>query len=105
MSYRYTHGLALTLLLKTGNCFKGKGDSLPSRSLKRIGLGEQMGPERIIQNDILRFLWSKDIYCFQIKTTGTWDPTRATFRKPSPMYKRGVADILGVLPDGKFFAI
>lgn len=64
-----------------------------------------MQPEKQIENDILRFLWSRDIYCWKIKSVGTYDPTKRLFRKPSPFYKKGVSDILGCLPDGRLLAI
>jgi hypothetical protein len=64
-----------------------------------------MQPEKQIENDILRFLWSRDIYCWKVKSVGTWDEKRGRFRKPSPFYKKGVSDIIGLLPCGKLLAI
>lgn len=64
-----------------------------------------MQPEKRLENDILRFLWSKDIYCWKVKSVGTFDPKKRVFRKPSPFYKKGVSDILGILPTGTLFAI
>lgn len=64
-----------------------------------------MQPEKIIENDIIRFLWSRDIYVWKCKTVGTFDQKLGRFRKPSPFYKKGVSDILGILPDGRFLAI
>lgn len=40
----------------------------------------------------------------KIKTTGTFDQKIGKFRKPSPWYRKGVSDILGIYK-GKFLAI
>lgn len=45
----------------------------------------------------------KGIFCWRNNTTGVFDPTKKTFRTFSGL--RGVADILGVLDDGRFLAI
>ncbi len=61
--------------------------------------------EKQIENMILNWLSWKDIYAWKVKTTGTWNEKRKRFLKPSPLYRTGIADILGILPDGKLLAI
>ncbi len=46
----------------------------------------------------------KGILAFKIKSMGTYDPTLKRFRSPSPWYRKGVSDILGIF-NGKFLAI
>lgn len=60
--------------------------------------------ESAIEKQILSWLKLKSIMAWKIKTTGTWDPNRGQFRKPSPWYRVGVADILGIYK-GKPLAI
>lgn len=60
--------------------------------------------EKIIENHILAWLKFKGIFSFKIKSMGTYDPKIGRFRAPSPWYRKGVADILGIYK-GKFLAI
>lgn len=41
---------------------------------------------------------------FKIKSMGTFDVKLGGFRRPSPWYRKGVSDILGIY-NGKFLAI
>lgn len=61
--------------------------------------------EKEIENDILRWLGLKNIYSWKVKTVGTFDTKLGRFRKSSPLYKKGVSDILGILDDGTFLAL
>lgn len=62
--------------------------------------------ETQIQRSILQYLHLKKIFCWRNNSTGIYDSTRDIYRKASGVgYIKGVADILGVLPDGKFLAI
>lgn len=61
--------------------------------------------EKQIENDILRYLKLTGYFVFKIKSVGTFDPKLGRFRRSSPMYMKGVSDILGILPDGRFLAI
>lgn len=61
-------------------------------------------PEKILENQILGYLKYRQIFAFKIKTVGTYDPKLQRFRKPSPWYRRGVSDIVGIYR-GKPFAI
>ncbi len=61
-------------------------------------------PEKLIENSILSWLRWKGIFAMKIKTTGTFDQKLGKFRKPSPWYRKGVSDILGIYK-GKFLAI
>lgn len=65
-----------------------------------------MGPEKIIETQILNWLnYQPQIFAFKINTTGTFDPTRKVFRTIKNRHiHKGTADILGV-KNGKFFAI
>jgi hypothetical protein len=62
-------------------------------------------PEKIIQKQILQFLSAYGIFVFRINTTGVFDPKRKVFRSLSGFSMKGVADILGILPGGRFLAI
>jgi VRR-NUC domain-containing protein len=63
-------------------------------------------PEKIIENQILSFLRSKRIYCWKQPNGGFFDTRIGKFRKQqSPFAIQGVADILGLLPNGRFLAI
>ena len=59
--------------------------------------------EKHIQEAIKEYLELKKIYCWINKTQGTWDNNLKIFRKNTT--KKGIADILGILPNGKFLAI
>lgn len=62
--------------------------------------------EKGIENQILNYLSARGIYCFKIQTVGIYDSKRKAYRKSyNPYHRKGVSDILGVLPDGTFFAI
>lgn len=61
--------------------------------------------ETEIQTMILDFLNKKGIFCFRVNTTGIYDPTTQTYRRPGKFSLKGTSDILGILPDGRFLAI
>lgn len=61
--------------------------------------------EKMIQDQILSFLKSKQIFAWQNKSTGTYDPTKKMFRRPGLWFKKGTSDILGILPGGLLLAI
>ncbi len=52
--------------------------------------------EKQIENLILSWLKFNNIMAWKIKTTGTYDTKLGRFRKPSPWYRTGVSDILGI---------
>ncbi len=53
-------------------------------------------PEKLIENEILRELLHRKVFCWKTKTVGTFDPKLGRFRKPSPLYRKGVSDIIGI---------
>lgn len=59
--------------------------------------------EKDIQKKILIWLGLKGIFAWTNKTQGTFDPIRKVFRTSNQL--KGVPDILGVLPDGRFLGI
>lgn len=62
--------------------------------------------EKVIENLILKYLAYCRIFAWKNNSTGVYDPTKKTFRaNKNPYAIKGVADILGVLPDGKLLAI
>ena len=62
--------------------------------------------EKQIENSILQWLNLNGIFAFKINTTGIYDPTKNVFRSIQNKYiQKGCADILGVLPGGRFLAI
>lgn len=63
-------------------------------------------PEKVIQAHILSFLQFIGVYAWRNQSTGVYDPTRKVFRRPMSKHAiKGVSDILGILPDGRFLAI
>lgn len=59
--------------------------------------------ETQLQKAIVEYLTIHGIFCWVNKTGGTYDPTKRIFR--SGTTTKGIADILGILPGGKFLAI
>ena len=59
--------------------------------------------ESDIQKAILQYLELKKIFAWSNKTQGTFDSKGNFFRKSNML--KGVSDILGILPNGKFLAI
>jgi len=63
-------------------------------------------PEKAIENQILHFLYKKKIFAWKNQSTGVYDPIKKIYRKSNnPFHIKGVSDILGILPDGRFLAI
>lgn len=60
--------------------------------------------ESEIQAKIMQWLEYNKIFAWVNKTQGTFDPARKKFRRNSKQLK-GVPDILGILPDGRFLGI
>jgi hypothetical protein len=59
-----------------------------------------------IQTAILNYLVGElGIYAWRNNNTGVFDPKSGQFRALGAYAIKGVADILGVLPDGKLLAI
>lgn len=93
--------------------YKSKGcleltQSVYDKAKERVPITTNSKPkilEKEIENNILRYLGSINIFAWKTKTVGTFDQRLGKFRKSSPMYKKGVADIVGILPDGKLLAI
>jgi hypothetical protein len=61
--------------------------------------------EKQIENSIIEFLQRKGVFVWKNQSTAIYDPTRKAFRKVGKYQLSGVADIIGVLADGKFLAI
>lgn len=65
-----------------------------------------MALEKQLEKSILQYLTYNRIFAFKVNNTGIYDPIKKIWRKPnSPYILKGVSDILGVLPSGKFLAI
>jgi len=61
-------------------------------------------PEKLIEQSIINWLTIRGFYVWKQKTTGTYDPKIRRFRK-NPHMRKGVSDIIGVIPVGRFLAI
>ena len=59
--------------------------------------------ESEIQKACLEFLQWNKIFCYINTSSGVYDPTRRVFRTNKNM--KGVSDIIGICPDGRFLAI
>ena len=65
-----------------------------------------MQPERYVENQIFSFLKSLGIFCYKTDSVGIFDPTKRIYRSnKNPHRIKGVSDVIGILPGGKFFAI
>ena len=54
-------------------------------------------PEGLIEKAILRYLGTRgDCLFWKVKTTGTYDAKLGRYRASSPLYRKGVADIICV---------
>ena len=60
--------------------------------------------ETDLRNQILDWLMYRNIYAWLNNTAGTYSKRTKSYFK-NPRLKKGVADILGILPNGKLFAI
>lgn len=56
-------------------------------------------PEGKIQSTIINHLRANGVYCWRNNNGATYDPKINTYRS-NPLAKRGVADIIGILPGG-----
>lgn len=62
--------------------------------------------EKQIENNILTFLKEIGIFCWKNQSVGVWSQERKQYLKPHNQHHiKGVADILGILPSGRFLAI
>lgn len=62
--------------------------------------------EKDIENIILEYLMYRSVFAWKNNTMGVYDKNRGTYRKNMNKYAiNGVADILGVLPNGRMLAI
>lgn len=59
-------------------------------------------PEIIIQKAILIYLQHLNIFAWRNNNTGLFDPRTQSYRA-APL--KGISDIIGILPDGRFLAI
>lgn len=67
---------------------------------------ERNVPENVIKRHIIHYLKLKKIMCWSNATTGIWDAKAGKYRRLNGYgMRKGVADILGILPDGRFLAI
>lgn len=62
-------------------------------------------PEGDIKHSILDYLKAQGVYVWPTQNVGLFDPTKKIFRKPGAHFLKGVADILGIMPDGRLLAI
>jgi len=60
-------------------------------------------PESAVVRAVLDYLAVRQIVAWRNNTTGVYDPTAKRFRTNAG--RNGIADILGVLPGGRFLAI
>ncbi|NDD53276.1 hypothetical protein EBZ39_05280 [bacterium] len=65
-----------------------------------------MTPEGAVRNQVCSYLRSRGVYFFLHDSVGIFDPKTKRFRRNNSPYRiRGVSDILGILPGGRFLAI
>lgn len=59
--------------------------------------------ERDIQRNVLAYLGFRKILAWRNQTQGTWDAAKGVYRSKQTL--KGVPDVLGILPDGRFMGI
>ena len=65
-----------------------------------------MTPEGAVRNQVCLYLRTKGVFFFLHDSVGIFDPKTKRFRRNTSPYRiKGVADILGILPGGRFLAI
>jgi hypothetical protein len=63
-------------------------------------------PEKLIENQILTYLFKRGIFAWKNQSVGIYDPVKRIYRKNNnPFHIKGVSDILGILPGGRILAI
>jgi len=63
-------------------------------------------PEKLIENQILHYLFKRGIFAWKNQSVGIFDPVKRIYRKnTNPFHIKGVSDILGILSDGRLLAI
>lgn len=62
--------------------------------------------EKIIEKEILSYLWIKKIFAFKVENQGTYNAKSQCYQKRDRFHTKGLPDIMGFLPpNGRFFAI
>jgi len=61
--------------------------------------------ESQVQNQILQYLISMGYFVWRNNNTPIFDPVRKRYRAMPKFSRKGVPDILGLLPGGRFLAI
>ena len=65
-----------------------------------------MTPEGRVRNLVCGYLKARGVYFFVHDSVGIFDPKTKRFRRNTSPYRiKGVADIIGILPSGRFLAI
>jgi hypothetical protein len=59
--------------------------------------------ESDVLRQVLTLLRLRGVFSWRCNTTGVWDASRRVFRAHPG--RRGVADVLGILPGGRFLAV
>lgn len=61
--------------------------------------------EKELENLIIDTLRLRGIFCWKNQSVGIFDPRTKRFRTTTKRQLKGVSDILGIMPDGRFLAI
>ena len=61
--------------------------------------------EKEIETNIYNFLQECGFSVDKINNVGIYDANKKTYRKPGANFRPGIADLIGTLPDGRFFTI
>lgn len=65
-----------------------------------------MTPEGRVKNLVCGYLKARGVFFFLHDSVGIFDPKTKRFRRNNSPYRiKGVSDILGILPSGRFLAI
>lgn len=59
--------------------------------------------ERFLQNQIIKYLNLRGYFVWAVRNGATWDGRLGVYRKNSSM--KGISDIIGIGPNGKFIAV
>jgi hypothetical protein len=61
-------------------------------------------PEGRIQLAVIKALQKAGVYCWRNNNGATYDPKINRYRS-NPLAKKGIADIVGILPDGRHLEV
>jgi len=82
---------------------KSKYPGIPSHCLPVLKRGKKQTPTNELTDEIIRYLKSIGGMGYRLNSQGQFDPKQGRWRPGGQ--KRGLPDVIGLLPDGRFIGI